>query len=193
MLITRVQIANSPFADPWIWLKPRGLDKLLDMSLPKNVKAYFNFIEECLKERIKEEQAVQSGKVDPDKVRKDMFHYIFQSKDPETGNMGYRHEELFCESDLLIIAGSDTTSTVFAAMFFYLTRNPRVYDKLMTEIRTTFTNAEEIRSGAKLTSCRYLRAFIDEALRMNPPVPAELARETLAGGMHIDGRIFLKD
>ncbi|KAL9039352.1 MAG: hypothetical protein Q9214_004912 [Letrouitia sp. 1 TL-2023] len=187
---TMYPIAQSPFTNPWLWLKPRGLDKLLDWSLPKNVKTYFSFIEDCLKQRISEEKELQTGKVDPKDVRKDMFHYIFQSKDPETGNMGYRHEELFCESDLLIIAGSDTTSTIFAAMFFYLTRtrNADVYAKLTNEIRTTFTHVGEIYAGQRLNSCQYLRAFIDETLRMNPPVSSELSRETLSGGITIDGQ-----
>ncbi|CAJ2513667.1 Uu.00g017860.m01.CDS01 [Anthostomella pinea] len=89
--------------------------------------------------------------------------------------------DLWAEAIFLFAAGSsysmhhtyggDTTATVTAALFFYLSRAPDCYSKLAREIRTTFDSRDEIRSGPKLTSCRYLRACIDEALRMSPPAP----------------------
>lgn len=67
-------------------------------------------------------------------------------------------------------AGGDTTATALSALFFYLSRNTESYSKLANEIRTTFSNHSEIQGGPKLASCRYLRASIEEALRMSPPV-----------------------
>ncbi|EKG12149.1 Cytochrome P450 [Macrophomina phaseolina MS6] len=49
--------------------------------------------------------------------------------------------------------------------------------ELASEIREAFTAVEEIRPGPELTSCSYLRACIDEALRLAPPVAAPLWRE----------------
>lgn len=57
--------------------------------------------------------------------------------------------------------GGDTTATVIAALFFYLSHNPECYTKLAHEIRTTFETSLEIRSGQKLARCQYLRACID--------------------------------
>lgn len=64
-----------------------------------------------------------------------------------------------------------------AAMFFYLSRNPACRAALVDEIRSKFTAASEIVSGPKLSSCRYLRACIDETLRMSPPSSGMLWRE----------------
>lgn len=75
-------------------------------------------------------------------------------------------------------------------MFFYTTRNSNVYDKLKAEIRTTFVNAGDIRASQELTSCRYLRAFIDETMRMSPPVGGDLNREVMEGGLTVDGHTF---
>ncbi|KAF2872247.1 cytochrome P450 [Massariosphaeria phaeospora] len=117
----------------------------------------------------------------------DLFSFIINAKDPETGQ-GFTLEELWCESRLFIIAGSDTSSTAMAAAFFYLSRNPECKKKLHTLIRETFSNAEEIRTGPKLASCGYLRACIDEAMRMSPPITGALLREVVSeGGMVIDG------
>lgn len=63
------------------------------------------------------------------------------------------------------------------AVFFYLSRYPRVYAKLASEIRETFASDQEIRGGSKLTSCTYLRAVIDECLRISPASIGTLWRQ----------------
>ncbi len=62
-------------------------------------------------------------------------------------------------------------------MFFYLSRNPTAYEKLSSEIRSTFRSGAEIQSGPLLSSCTYLRAVIDEAMRISPPISGTLWRE----------------
>ncbi|KAK5085292.1 hypothetical protein LTR05_004573 [Lithohypha guttulata] len=68
----------------------------------------------CVKDRISKEH--ESDKV----VRKDMMYFILNAKDPVTGQF-FTNQDLDAESSLLITAGGDTTSTVLAAAFFYLT------------------------------------------------------------------------
>lgn len=41
--------------------------------------------------------------------------------------------------------------------------------------------------GTELNACVYLRAVIDEAMRLSPPVGGVLPREILPGGLEIDG------
>ncbi|KAF2737258.1 cytochrome P450 [Polyplosphaeria fusca] len=132
-------------------------------------------------------QAMGRTKMGLDVDRKDFFYHLLNAKDPETGN-GFSMDELWAESNLLIIAGSDTTSTAMAGTFFYLAHNPTALEKLTKELRETFSDVEEIVSGPKLGHCSYLRACIDETLRMTPPVAGALPREILPGGIDIDGR-----
>ncbi|EOD52812.1 putative benzoate 4-monooxygenase cytochrome p450 protein [Neofusicoccum parvum UCRNP2] len=104
---------------------------------------------------------------------------------------GFSADELWAESRFLLIAGGDTASTVLASLFFYLAAYPECYRKLASEVRATFESATEIRSGAKLTSCRYLRACIDEAMRVSPPVATTLWREVCgAEGLVVDGLLL---
>lgn len=77
-----------------------------------------------------------------------------------------------------------------AGIFFHITRNADVSAKLVEEITTTFDNASEIVTGPKLNSCNYLKAVIQEGLRVTPPAPGDLGREVQAGGVVVDGEYF---
>lgn len=118
--------------------------------------------------------------------RKDFFYYLLHAKDPQTGAK-FQPKDLVGEAALLVGAGSDTSSTAISSLFFYLLRNEKALSRLQKEVRATFDHVEEIKYTAKLTSLTYLRACIDEALRMSPPVPGLLDRLVLPGGATIDG------
>lgn len=119
-----------------------------------------------------------------------MFYFLSQARDPETGSVAYNEDDLKAESNLLVIAGSDTTSISLSGIFFYLTGDPERCGKLVDEIRTTFANAEDIIYGSKLSGCTYLKACIDEGMRLTPSGPCELPREVLPGGARVLGRYY---
>ena len=87
---------------------------------------------------------------------------------------------------LHLFSGGDTISTALAAVFFYLSREPSAYACLTHEIRTSFTSLESIRQGPLLSSCKFLRACLDEAMRLSPPAPGAFWREVTADTL-IDG------
>ena len=84
---------------------------------------------------------------------------------------------------------SDTTGTALSGLFFYLARYPECYDKLKDEIRSQFSSRDKIVGGPKLLACKYMRACVEEALRMSPGVPGFLTREAPQGAS-IDGYYF---
>ena len=86
------------------------------------------------------------------------------------------------------VPGSDTSSTAIASSFFYLLRNPEAYKKAVQEVCSVFPDVESIKLGPQLNSCVYLRACIDESLRMSPPAGGAPWREVAAGGLIIDGQ-----
>jgi cytochrome P450 len=116
--------------------------------------------------------------------RKDIFSFLLTAKDPETGD-GLPMPELMMEGNTLIVAGSDTSSTTLSAILYYPLRNPYCLQRLTTEVRQSFSHEEDIRVGPKLRSCTYLRACIDEAMRMTPAVADLLPRVVLPGGLQI--------
>jgi cytochrome P450 len=76
------------------------------------------------------------------------------------------------------------------ANFFYITQNPKTLGKLTAEVRSTFPNVDAIRLGPALDSSRYLRAVVDETLRISPSLPGILPREVLPGGLSVCGEYF---
>lgn len=118
--------------------------------------------------------------------RNDVMTALLAARDPKTKEK-LSDAELWTEAHLMIAAGGDTTSTAFAAVLFYLSRNAAAYSRLVNEIRTTFTSIDEIRRGRQLTSCTYLKACLNEALRLAPAAPGALWREAGVGGALVDG------
>ncbi|KAI1344338.1 isotrichodermin C-15 hydroxylase [Xylariaceae sp. FL0016] len=134
-------------------------------------------------------QLTERTKLGDDTDRRDFFYHLLKARDPETGQ-GFAIPELWAESNLLIIAGSDTTSTAMAATIFYIVRNPNALQRATQEVRSNFHDVEEIVQGPILNSCHYLRACIDEAMRMSPSVGGIAPREVLPGGITIDGNFI---
>ena len=184
-----LKIAKPPALDVTVWLKPRGLNQLLEMITPKQVRIYLDFVAQSVAERREreEQQQQQQEKGEGNDLHRDLFHYLFRAKNPNTGEPAYSETGLLAEANLLIIAGSDTTAIALCGFFFYTTHNPRVYAKLVKEIRDTFALAEDIVAGTALSSCQYLRACIDEDMRMSPSGPSELSGRVLPRGIKIDG------
>ncbi|KAI9731619.1 MAG: hypothetical protein M1818_007749 [Claussenomyces sp. TS43310] len=155
------------------------LDKVLFRKIASGRERYMKY---------SKSQAAERMKLSDDVDRKDFFYYLLKAKDPDTG-AGFSVPELWGESNLLIIAGSDTTSTALAAAFFYLAQNPATLVKLCEEVRSTFNNVEDIHIGPQLAGCTYLRACLDEAMRLSPPVGGILPREVLPGGITVDDHL----
>ncbi|KAH7128174.1 cytochrome P450 [Dendryphion nanum] len=109
-------------------------------------------------------------------AKADLYSFLAETKDDETGK-GLSLDEIWSEAQFFFPAGGDTTSSTLSAAFFYLSRYPDIYARLANEIRSAFTSSEQIHNGPQLASCTYLRAVIDETLRISPPVPCILWRE----------------
>ncbi|KAG9237994.1 benzoate 4-monooxygenase cytochrome P450 [Amylocarpus encephaloides] len=179
-------ISNSPILSWWVWMKPRGLDAVFQLLTPPGVKAYYEFIESSVSKRKLEEEEFEKNGTEKGGGRKDMFHYLFKTRD-EQGNPAYSTDELYAEANLLVIAGVDTTAIALCSFFFYMIRRPGCYSRLIKELRATFDSADEIQSGPKLSSCAYLQACVNEGMRLGSGGPADAPRVVLKGGLDING------
>jgi cytochrome P450 len=154
-------------------------------DLARDSSTYIKYANAQMEERIAAEKDTSK------QTRKDFMHYLLNAKDPQTGQ-GFTNTELNSDASLLISAGADTTSITLSATLFYLLHYPVALERATTEVRSAFTSIDEIRGGKTLNELIYLRACIDETLRLSPPVPSHLPREVLSGGLTVDRHYFPK-
>ena len=96
---------------------------------------------------------------------------------------------LQADSRLIIVAGSDTTAATLSHLFYHLASHPDVVKKLREEV-TPLMEADGGVSHVKIQEAQYLNGCINEALRLNPPVPCGVFRKTPKEGVYI-GQTFI--
>lgn len=116
-------------------------------------------------------------------TRPDFMSHVLRHND-EKGMSTAEIQETFT---LLILAGSETTSTLLAGCTYLLQTHPQVRHRLEAEIRNGFSHDTEI-SMLSVNKLEYLNAVIEESLRRYPPVPVALNRMTPVEGTSICGR-----
>lgn len=122
------------------------------------------------------------------KDRGDFLDKVLKKEmDPEQGGMTI--EELKSTAANLVLGGSETTATLLSGTVFQLCRNPKVMEKVVSEVRNTFSSEDEITitSTGRLS---YLVAVLDEGMRIYPPVPSFGGRIVPHPGDTVDG-VFL--
>ena len=99
-------------------------------------------------------------------------------------------EEHAANADIMMIAGSETTATLLSGVIYLLLKNPEKMDRVKKEVRGAFARKEEITFTTAAMRLPYTFACLQEALRVYPPVPIVMLRETLPGqGTVIAGRV----
>lgn len=122
-------ISKFPSLNLRIWLKPRGLNQLLERLVPEGVKRHKRLVEASVLERAKTEASIRDPGSKRQEVRRDMFN----ARDEGTGKPAYSLDNLGGEAQMLIVAGSDTTSVTFSAFFFSVVRNSLPCEILTSE------------------------------------------------------------
>jgi len=78
----------------------------------------------------------------------------------------------------ILLAGRDTTASLLGWVFYFLARNPAVFQELRHSILEDFGEYQDQHSitFAGLKNCQYLQYCLNEALRMIPIVPLNSRR-----------------
>ncbi|KAK1954598.1 cytochrome P450 [Colletotrichum sublineola] len=143
--------------------------------LNANNKRFWEFVKSQVDDRIKNK---------PD--RPDVFSWILEDFQTIKEPTWQDNLNLYGDSYLIIVAGSDTVAASLTCLFFELARKPDVYSRLREEIDNFFSKNAKPEHSA-LSKLPYLQACIDETLRLHPPVPSGVQRMTPPEGMEIEG------
>jgi hypothetical protein len=111
-----------------------------------------------------------------------------QSENPEK----VRDKDIMSSALANILAGSDTTGISLTAVFYYISKNPKVLDKVRHELEEA-SNRGEISTPIKFKEAqqlKYLQAVLKEALRCHPVTGLILGRVVPKGGYALAGHFF---
>ncbi|KAI9150349.1 benzoate 4-monooxygenase cytochrome p450 [Paramyrothecium foliicola] len=143
------------------FLNSSAISILTNLLTHTELRKFYRLLDHMISTRLEKEKDAYT----------DLYAHVVDQLDETTY---VRMSDVWAEAMFFFPAGGDTTATAMTSVFFYLSRNPVCYQKLAEEICSSFQSSEEIVSGQKLSGCRYLRASIDEALRVSPPVSGTL-------------------
>ncbi|KAL5048440.1 hypothetical protein BDW71DRAFT_177694 [Aspergillus fruticulosus] len=119
--------------------------------------------------------------------RPDFMDSMLRSRnDREKAQDALTDSEIVANSNILIIAGSETTATLLSGTTYWILQSPHVLDKVMREVRSVMKSEADITVQKVSTELPYLLACFEEAFRLYPPVPTGLQRTTLTP-VHISG------
>ncbi|KAJ7174134.1 cytochrome P450 [Mycena crocata] len=124
-------------------------------------------------------------------VHNDLFYYLMDDKRADAEP--YPLPLVVTNAVTAIIAGSDTSATVLANIFFFLLSHPDSYKRLQSELDEAFPlGNKEPTDAALLASLPYLNAVIKESMRLFPPLATSLQRAPAVGtGSKVLGRDFV--
>ncbi|KAF5259322.1 hypothetical protein FOXYS1_10055 [Fusarium oxysporum] len=111
----------------------------------------------------------------PDRPQKDFMSKILADRDGKERTISF--QQLVAESIVFMNAGSETTAAALSSTLYYLLLNPKCLAKLRAEIDANLNPKDDgIVTYETVKDLPYLRACIDEALRLRPPIAYALQR-----------------
>ncbi|KAJ5622731.1 benzoate 4-monooxygenase cytochrome p450 [Penicillium herquei] len=115
----------------------------------------------------------------------DFFTYILEDKygNPNMHELG----EMVAECSIMLNAGSDTTGIALTNVLYWLLKNPICLEKLRDELDDIFEEEMTVAAYDRVKHLPYLRACLDESMRLTPPNTMSVNRLTPAEGMSIMG------
>lgn len=100
--------------------------------------------------------------------------------DKEGKSRGLPFMELVSEAIVLLNAGSDTTASSLTSLIYEVARNPDIQKKLHRELDEALGHNPGPANFHQVKSLPYLKATLDENLRLNPPIPYGPPRVVIA-------------
>lgn len=119
----------------------------------------------------------------------DFFTALMEDKNGQPNNLEWG--EIIAEVSIMMNAGSATTAIALTNVLYQLLKNPGALQKVQTELDEALADDEDAEDSQGVVSydrvkhLPYLKACLDESLRLFPPTPQGLGRETPAEGSYI--------
>lgn len=117
-------------------------------------------------------------------------HILAANQAPSDNYMSQAEIEINILS--LMVAGSESVTTVLTGVTNYLLREPIKLQRLVHEIRSAFPKETDI-TGVSLSRQPYLHAVLQEGMRLCPTIPDGMRRIVPKGGATVAGYFLPED
>jgi tryprostatin B 6-hydroxylase len=166
---------------------------ILLVSIPGLAKEFHRFIAYCshrLDERISKQGKSDIPVSDPITLAdartilispQDITHFLIDDFEKNARDKKAALSLLQADTRLIIVAGSDTTSATLVHIFLHLAANLEKQDQVRREVEALSVDGEAV----NFQEAHLLDGTINEALRLNPPVPSGAPRKTPDEGIQI--------
>jgi cytochrome P450 len=118
----------------------------------------------------------------------DFFQTLMEDKSGRPNNLEWG--EIVAEVSIMMNAGSDTTAISMNNVMFWLLKNPGSLSRVREEVDAVLDEDEVVAPYDKVRHLPFLRACLDESLRITPPTTFGLPRRTPKDGAYIMGEFI---
>ncbi|PPQ71743.1 hypothetical protein CVT24_006507 [Panaeolus cyanescens] len=148
---------RASYGESWPWAE-FWADKVAPLRRKMD-----DFIEPMMREALKNrEERLQQGVIEKDEAESTLLaHLAKQTQDPTI---------LKDEPISILVAGRDTTTSWLTFSVYVLTQRPDIEARLHAEI-DELLGAPQRPTHENIKELKYVRAFLNEVLRLYPPVP----------------------
>ncbi|KAK4502595.1 hypothetical protein PRZ48_006021 [Zasmidium cellare] len=160
-----------------------GLMKLLKRVIPARTRERMLWHKQLTHEKVGERLRMEG-------TRRDFVQCVLDyNRERSTQEKGRvcTPEEIELNMSVLVFAGSETTSTALASTLWYLLRDREWLDRVVQEVRQTFSQEEDIQM-VTTSKMPILNAVISEGMRLGPPSAISVPRIVGKGGEVVCGK-----
>lgn len=108
-------------------------------------------------------------------------------KDAKGNDVDIAPGDVLAECSVMMNAGTETTTAAFTYTLYFIYKHPAVLAKLRAELDAA-CGTEEVAPYSVVSDLPYLKACVEESLRVKPPSSFGLPREVPKGGRMIGGQ-----
>ncbi|XP_073146334.1 strychnine-11-hydroxylase-like [Henckelia pumila] len=154
---------------PWLaWInKLNGVDQKID----KNFRDIDNFFNKVIEEHRDPER--------PKPDQEDIIDVLVRIQKDPNQEIHLKDEHVKGVLGDIFAAGTDTSSATIEWTMAELMRNPRVKEKAQQEVRKLACKGKVRVEENDLQTLTYLKLIVKESLRLHPPAPLMVPRETI--------------
>lgn len=154
----------------------RNIDYLIAMAFPSSIAA-LQKREEYTRDKLSRRLANKEPRPD----------FVDSMTRSDKGTPAQTPKQLEQNTNVLIVAGSETTATALSFATYLLCTHPEVMQKLRAEVDGSFSDESEI-NMASVQNLKYMLAVLDEAMRLFPPAAIIEPRVAPSEGTQVFGQ-----